>query len=114
MAVERIALALTLVLIGLPLWVFGWAVARRRFDLVFADLTAETTVASAWDRAHHDAGRNFKRLGALLLCSAPVVFLVGFPLAGWLFGAMMAVLVVGVWVVAIRALGQVEQGQIPR
>ncbi len=107
-------LALTLVLMGVPLWIFGWAVTRRKFDLVFGDFTADTTLVSAWDNAHEGAGRDFQRLGALLTCSGPVVFLVGVPAGGWLFGALMVVLVVGIFVVAVRALGQVQSGQLPR
>ena len=107
-------MALTLVLMGIPLWIFGWAVARRRFDLVFGDYTAETTTASAWTAAHEGAGRNFQRLGALLSGSGPVVLLAGFPAGIWIFGSLMAVLVVGVYIVATRALTHVERGQMPR
>ena len=107
-------MAFALVLIGIPLWIFGWAVARRRLDLVFGELTAETTLVSAWDDAHKRAGRDFERLGALLSASGPAVLLVGFPVAGWFFGAVMAVLVVGCYVVAIRALSRVQEGQLPR
>jgi hypothetical protein len=111
---ERFVLASALVLIGTPLWIFGWAVARRRFDLVFGDFSAETTVVAAWDNAHQDAGRDFQRLGGLLTCSGPVVFLVGFPVGGWLFGALMVLLVVGVCLIALRALSQVQDGQLSR
>lgn len=111
---ERFVLALTPVLMGIPLWVFGWAVGRRRFDLVFGDFTAETTVPSAWSSAHDGAGRDFRRLGMLLSCSGPVVFLVGFPIGGWLFGVLMVILVVGIYVGTVRALGQVQQGQLRR
>lgn len=106
-------LALMLVLIGVPLWIFGWAVAGRKLDLVFGDFTAETTAGTAWHTAHERAGRGFQRLGALLSSAGPVVFLVGFRLGGWMFGVLMAVLVVGVYVIAVRALGLVERGQLP-
>ena len=111
---ESSLLALLLVLFGLPLWVFGWAVARRKLNLVFGDFTADTTTTPAWNKAHEVAGRDFRRLGVLLTCSAPVVLLVGLPVGGWLFGLLMAVLVVGSYVLAIRALGHVEQGQLRR
>jgi len=112
--VERFTLALVLIASGLPLAMFGGAVARRRFDLVFGDYTAETTAPSAWHSAHALAGTGFRRLGVVLVGAGPVVYLVGFPIGGWIFGAAMAALVVGVVVVAVRALGLVEAGQRQR
>ncbi len=111
---ERFTLALVLVVTGLPLVLFGGAVARRRLDLVFGDYTAETTAPSAWQSAHAMAGTGFRRIGALLVCAAPAVYLGGFPVGGWIFGVAMAVLVIGVVVVAVRALGCVEAGQRQR
>ncbi len=108
---ERFVLALVLVVIGLPLVVFGVAVARQRFDLVFGDYTAETTSPSAWRSAHALAGRWFRRLGLLLVGTAPVVALVGDPVGGWIFGGAMAALVLGIVVVVVVALGRVEAGQ---
>lgn len=108
---ERVALAVTLVTLGLPLAVFGWVVSRQRVDLVFGDYTRETTTTAAWAAAHERVGRGFRRLGALLVGAAPVVFVVGLPAGGWVFGGAMVVLGVGVYVAAMRGLAEVERGQ---
>jgi len=112
--VESVALAVVVLVMGGALLGFGRAVGTRRIDLVFGDMTAETTVESGWKLAHEQAGRGFQRLGALLVCAAPFVVIGGVVLGGWVFGGAMVSLVVGVFVVAGRAYSLVADNQIAR
>jgi hypothetical protein len=110
--VELVVSSIVLLSLGVPLILFGWAVAQRRFDLVFGDYTADTTDEAAWDSAHRRAGRRFRHVGILLTVAAPVALVFGFPVAGWVLAVCMVAVVVGVCVVSMQAFVHVERHQI--